>query len=321
VNAVALALILAGGLVAAPEAPAGGTLVAVVADEAAGRLVAVQPITGEELWSTNISAGPHNVAATRDGRLVLVTSPPAGALTIVRLRRPGFRVFTVAALLRGLSSPHDVEIAPDGRFAYVTEEGAGSVLVVSLTRNRIVRRVAVGARPHDLAVSPDGRRVWVTHGPRDTRLTVLETTRPARARVLRRVAARAGAPHDISFVRDRVWVTYWGSGRVGAYAPATGRLLFTRPAGELTHHVLAANGRAWVTDHHGARAAVFSRDGRRLRTLRTCGDPHHVAVEAGVAVVACVDGRIVAFREESGRRIRTTEVGSHLHGVALVFGP
>lgn len=318
----ALAAVLAlAGVLAVPAAHAGGTLVALVTDERANQLIAVQPVTGQALWYTSISSGPHNVAATRDGRLVLVTSPPAGALTIIRLQRPSFRVFTVVALLRGLSSPHDVEIAPDGRYAYVTEEGAGRVLVVSLTRNRIVRRVAVGARPHDLAVSQDGRRVWVTHGAGGARLTVLDTTRPARTRVLRRLAARAGAPHDISFARGRVWVTYWGSGRVGAYAPGTGRLLFTRPAGELTHHVLAANRRAWVTDHHGARARVFDERGRRLRTLRTCSDPHHVAVLAGVAVVACVDGRISAYREESGRSIRTTRVGSHLHGVALVLGP
>jgi streptogramin lyase len=150
-------------------------------------------------------------------------------------------------------------------------------------------------------------------------LTVLATARPAEARVIRRIAPRTGAPHDISFDSGRVWVTYWGSGRVGAYDPATGSLLFTRSGGELTHHVLAANGRAWVTDHHGARAPVFDRRGRRLRMVRTCGDPHHVAVLADVAVVACVDGRISSFREESGRAIRTTRAGSSLHGVAIVF--
>jgi hypothetical protein len=76
-----------------------------------------------------------------------------------------------------------------------------------------------------------------------------------------------------------------------------------------------------VTDHHGEQATVFDSAGRRVRTLRTCGDPHHVAVEAGVAVIACVDGRVVAFREESGQRIRMTRVGEHLHGVALAFNP
>ena len=310
---------VAGALTLAPTTPMGGTLVALTTDESAGRLVAVQPITGEKLWSTQLPAGPHNIAATPVGDVVIATSPPAGAVTIIRLERPSFRIFRVTAIIRELAAPHDVEIAPDGRFAYVTEEGGGRVAVISLTQNRVVRRVAVGPRPHDLAVSPNGRRVWVTHGSSGSQLTILETASPARARVLRRVAARAGAPHDISFDRGRVWVTYWGSGRVGAYASATGALLFTRRAGELTHHVLAAGGRAWVTDHHGARAVVFDRQGSTLRTLRACGDPHHVAVLAGVAVVACADGRLSAYREESGMRIRTTRAGSSLHGVALVF--
>jgi outer membrane protein assembly factor BamB len=313
----ALTLAAAAALATAPSASAGGTLVAYVTDEASDLLVAVQPITGRTLWSTNVADGPHNIAATRKGRLVVLTSPPAGAVTIVRIEGSTFRV---AAVLRGLASPHDVEIAPDDRYAYVTEERGARVAVVSLTRLRVVRRVAVGGGPHDLAVSPDGRRVWVTHGRSGSAMTLLDTTRPSRARVVRRIPVELAAPHDISWDAGRVWVTYWDSGLVGAFSPL-GIRLFTRRAGMLTHHVLAANGRAWVTDHHGARAAVYDRAGRQVRTLRTCGDPHHVAVVAGVAVIACVDGRIVSFREESGRRIRMTRVGSHLHGVALVFQP
>lgn len=302
-------------LAAAPAAAAGGgTLTAYVSDEAGGRLVAVEPISGRHVASVRVAPGPHNVAASPDGRLVLVTSPGAGRLTV--LRASPLRVVRV---IGGFGYPHDVEVSPDSRWAYVTDERRGEVAVVSLTRYRVVRRVRVGPRPHDLAVRPDGRRVWVTHGPRQSRMTILDTRRPSKAWLRGRVAARAGSPHDISFGASRVWVTYWGSGRVGAYDPRDGRLLVVRSAGSLTHHVLAANRRAWVTDHHGARAIVYTDAGRRLRTLRTCDDPHHVAVHVGVAVVACVDGRIVAFREESGATIRTTRVGAHLHGVALVF--
>lgn len=307
-------MVLSGVLtLAAAVALAGGSPVAYVSAEGEDRLVAVQPITGQILARLRVPDGPHNVAASSDRHWVLVTSPPAGAVTIVDAR-----TLRVVRTLRGLSGPHDVEVARDGRYAYVTEERAGRVLVLSLATGRIVRRVAVGPGPHDLAVSPDGTRVWVT---RRAGLIVLDTSRPSRARVAGRLSARVGAPHDISFDRGRVWVTYWGSGRVSAHAPSTGRLLFTRQAGELTHHVVAANGRAWVTDHHGARAAVYDSAGRRIRTLRTCSDPHHVAVEAGVAVVVCVDGRLAAFREETGRRIRMLRVGEHLHGVALVFNP
>jgi DNA-binding beta-propeller fold protein YncE len=115
--AAALLLLLAPGAAARPT---GGTLVAFVSAEDDDELVAVQPITGEVLRRLAVANGPHNVAAAPDGRSVLVTSPPAGRVTLVdaRMRR-------VVKVFGGFGSPHDVEVAPDSRYAYVTDEHGG----------------------------------------------------------------------------------------------------------------------------------------------------------------------------------------------------
>jgi DNA-binding beta-propeller fold protein YncE len=298
--------------------PAGGTLVAFASAESEDRLLVVQPITGEILARLRVPDGPHNVAASPDGRVVLVTSPPAGRVTLV-----DGRSYRVLKTLGGFAYPHDVEVSPDSRFAYVTDERRGEVVVVSVTRRRVVRRLAVGAGPHDLAVSPDGRRLWITHGRHQTWLTHVDSSKPARARVLRRLGA-VGAPHDIAFAPHgrRVWVTYWQEAVVGAFSARSGRLVLRRPVGTLPHHVAVDRHRVWISDHEGGRGYVLSeRTGRVVRTFSSGPSPHHVSIAAGVAVVVSHDaGTLTAFRD-GGARIRSVRVGRGLHGVALVFNP
>ena len=77
---------------AAPaEARAGGAgLYAFVAAEDDDRLVVVDVEARQVLRRIPVAAGPHNVAASADGRYVVVTSPPSGRVTLVSART--FRV-------------------------------------------------------------------------------------------------------------------------------------------------------------------------------------------------------------------------------------
>lgn len=314
-----LALVLAVGAVAGRAAPSGGTSVAFVSAEHDDRLVAVELGSNRVLARIRVGDGPHNVAAGRGLRYVLVTSPPAGVVTLVdaSTRR-------VVHVFRSLRSPHDVEFAPGvAPFAYVTEERGGTLAVLDLSSRRVVRRVHVGRGPHDLAVSPDGSRVWVTHGPGFRSLTIVATDRPARARVVGRAGARGA--HDIAFARDgrSVWVTYWESGLVGqirAYR-RTGRLRLQERVGELVHHIAtdAVTGELWTTDHVTGRTALLSaRRGRIRRAVAGCAGAHHVAF-AGTAsvVVACQDADALAVYDRRTWRRRLVRVGRHPHGVAV----
>lgn len=319
---VVLAVLAATAVPSSSARSQGGVLYAFVSAEDDAALVVVEPGLRKMLARIGVPRGPHNVAATRFRRpdLVLVTSPPAGAVTLVN----GW-TFRVIEVFRGLASPHDVEVSPDSRFAYVTEEAGDRVAVLDLRSRRIVARVRVGDRPHDLAVSPSGRAVWVTHGARARFLTIVDSTAPARPRVAGRVAAPGG--HDIAFAPNgrSVWLTYWNSGRVGqmtAYR-RTGRLRLRTRVGALAHHVAVSERRIWVTDHEGARAAVLTPRGRIVRRVRTGTHPHHVALLVGRAAVVNQDaGTLSVFEEADGRPWQTgIPVGDHPHGVALVWGP
>ena len=318
-----LALALPLGATAARAAPSGGTPVAFVSAEHDDRLVAVAVGSGRVLARIPVGDGPHNVAAGRGLRYVLVTSPPAGVVTLVD-------AFTrrVVNVYRGLRSPHDVEFAP-GRapFAYVTEERGGTLAVLSLSSGRIVRRVAVGRGPHDLAVSPDGSRVWVTHGRGFPSITIVATDRPDGARVVGSAGARGA--HDIAFAPDgrSVWVTYWDSGLVGrirAYR-RTGRLRLQERVGRLVHHVQtdAVTGEVWTTDHMTGRTALVSaRSGRVRRAVSGCPGAHHAAfVGTASVVVVCQDADGIAVYDRRTWRPRLVRVGRHPHGVAVAVVP
>ncbi len=313
--AVALAAV-SGGL-----APGHGSIgpLAFVSVEDASQLVAVDLDTKRVVTRIHVPRSPHNVAAA--GRLVLVTSPPAGAVTLVDA--PSRRVLH---LFSGLVSPHDVEISPSGRFAYVTEERAGRIAVLDLRTRRLVARTPVGTGPHDLAISPNGRRIWVTHGPHGRSPTILDATDPARPKLV--AYAGGGGEHDIAFDRRGlfVWVTYWDSGSVGASIvgqirayPRTGRLRRQERVGLLVHHVYVDTaGRVWATDHLTGDVYLIGEMVRRV--FSGCPGAHHVAL-AGTTrvVVACHDANAIAVYDTATGRRTMIPVGAGPHGVAVVL--
>ena len=301
-----VALLAGGATVEAKE----GRLIAFVSAEDDDILVAVDLAARRVVRRIPVANGPHNVAA--NVHHVVVTSPPAGRVTLVDPRS-----LRVRHVFRGFGYPHDVEL--HGRYAYVTDEARGQVVVLDLARQSVVSRVEVGAGPHDLAV---GDVVTVTHGRRARHLTVLDIRRRAHPRLAMRIRA-GGAPHDIVDQPDaaNVYVTYW-DGRVGAIDVGRRRVLWARRVGALIHHVAFDyfhGRRLWVSDHKAGRVLLLSSPtGRVLRRVRGCPGAHHVAVASSrLALAACHDTGRMLMLLQSGRLLRAIQVGHGLHGIAV----
>ena len=260
-------------------------------------------------------AGPHNVTSYA-ARFVLVTSPPSGAVTLVDAfsRR-------IVKVWRGFGSPHDVEV--EGGYAYVTDEARGQLAVIDLAARKVVARVAVGPRPHDVAV---GDVALVTHGSGHPELTIVDLSGSFGEKLLELDVG--GPAHDISKQPDsaNAYVTYWGSGAVGAVDWGRGKLLWKRSVGSLIHHVqfdYYHGRRLWVTDHEtGEVLALSSRDGHVLRRLRGCDCAHHIAlVGTAWVTVACHDADALAVWNTKSWQRRLIRVGDGPHGVAEVVLP
>jgi hypothetical protein len=169
---LALALSAAG----ASARSTGGAEEAYVAVEDDDLVVSVMLDTGEVSSRISVPRGPRHVAVGGDRRLVLVSSPPAGRVTVI----DSFR-HRVVGSFRGFGSPRGIEIV--GHYAYVADAGRGEIVVLDLDveSSTIVGRVRVGGRPHDVTVVA---HVGLgAHGPDRRRLTVLDVSRPAAPKV------------------------------------------------------------------------------------------------------------------------------------------
>lgn len=302
-------LLLAG---AGSAAPAERSL-AYVAVEGDARVAVVDVARGRVLARVPVPAGPHNLTATGDGRIVAVTSPPAGRVTILDGRR-----FRVLRTIGGFLSPHDVKLSPDGRTAYVTDERRGTLDVLDTGSGRLLRRLPAGAGAHDLAAADF---VWVTHGARRTPLTLFDLVQRPRRPSPRGSLDAGGAAHDVVFLPDTadVFVTYWQAGVVARFQTGRKRLLWRRNVGTETHH-LAVDGysgqRLWVTDRAGRVLLLSARTGAVLERFSGCAGPHHVAVAtARRAVVACNSAGTVGVFDDRAGIVRSVAVGRGPHGI------
>ncbi len=243
----------------------GGTPVAFVSVEHASLLVGVDLATGRVIARIRVPAGPHNVTSY-SARYVLVTSPPAGAVTLVDAfsRR-------IIKTWRGFGSPHDVEV--EGGYAYVTDEARGQLAVIDLAQRKVVARVGVGPRPHDVAAADVA---LVTHGSGSPDLTMVDG-RPRSPRVVGRVSAGGAAPRHLETARhsERLrHVLELGRGRRRRLGPRKGAVEAERrhpdpsrsvrllPRPEALGHGPSNRGRACALEPVRARAAPTPRVSR-----------------------------------------------------------
>jgi DNA-binding beta-propeller fold protein YncE len=306
----AAVVLLAAGSAGARHA--GGTPVAFVAVPDRDEVVAVDLTTSRVVGRVPVPRGPAAVAWFQDtwrGRpYVLVTSPPAGAVTLIdAVSRRVVRVW------RGLGSPRDVAV--EGERAFVTDARGGRLLVLAPRTRRLVGQLRVGVGAAGVAVSDIA---LVARGSR-LALADLRTRRVAELRLPEAATDVTERPDTAeAFVTlrpsGRLAKVDWGRRRV----QLLGRVA-ERAAGA-TFDVYAGD-RLWVADDARGRAVlVRARDGRVLRRLGGCPGAASVAM-AGTAwvVAACADG--VAFWHTRDWRRRLVRLGGAAGGVDVAVLP
>lgn len=123
---------------------------------------------------------PSSIAASPDGRLVLVSNSNSGTISVF-LRRDNETFEQLNSIGQG-TRPIGIAFnpAPNVNEAYVAYEGDGKVLVLDTSSRtsapRIIRALNLqGAAPRKMAVSNDGNRIYVTDNAA-ARLIILTRT-------------------------------------------------------------------------------------------------------------------------------------------------
>src|ERR1700736_3577973 len=101
-----------------------------------------------------ISAGPHGIVVTPDGRWVYASSDGDSVVSVVDTRSD-----EVTASIDVGSTPHGLAITPDGSRVLVAGFGTNSVEAIDTSTNQMVWQVPV-PQPHNLAITADGQTVY-----------------------------------------------------------------------------------------------------------------------------------------------------------------
>lgn len=199
-----LSVLLALAALPAGARAQGGDLL-VVANKQAASATLVDVASGRTVATIPTGVGPHEVAASQDGRWAVVTNygaqTPGSSLTLIDLNR---RAVARTISLGEYRRPHGAAFLPGGRRLAVTVEANRAVLIVDLERGVVERALSTGeAGSHMLALSPDGRTVYTANmGSGSVTALYVSGKAPARtARVAPRTEGIALSPDG-----RRLWV-------------------------------------------------------------------------------------------------------------------
>lgn len=292
---LALVAILAGGHVAASQAPSDARLLVLLRDASA--LAIVDPTDGTILGRVPTVRDPHEVTASDDGRLAFVASPSAGISVIDLETQTELRRVDTG---RG-SEPHDVRYAAgklyftaegykvigrydpqrdevdwllglgqDGTHMLVMSEDLNTIFTADRFSNTVtvvdnitagppdwtVTPIPVGGEfPEGIDLSPDGREVW-TATRNDGGVSIIDVATQA---VVQRLDLNLEDPNRLKFTPD---------GRRVLIADGRGSNLLLLDAGtrtEITRFDLAPN--AVLVQPDGARAYAALRGDHRVAVI------------------------------------------------------
>jgi DNA-binding beta-propeller fold protein YncE len=317
-------LLVVAALVLATSASAretGGTPVALLTAERQNELVAVELPTGKVLRRVSLPADPQNVAAlVGRAHTVVVVSTRAGAVTLL-----DERTLKVRKVLRGFAAPHIVAISPLGKWAYVTDDARGELVVIALGTARIVDRVFVGVGAHHMTIGPHRRRMWIALGQRAREIAIVDLSRPAHPRLLRRFSPGFVA-HDLTFSPDgrTVWVTSGVGNAVHVLNARSGRQVFLVWVGAAPQHVVFAEpeGSAFVTSGYAYRIVkVNPKTGRIIKTSTTPPGSFNLSSSGSLVVTTSLFEGVVTEFDTNLRRLMSVKMARASRAVAITVWP
>jgi DNA-binding beta-propeller fold protein YncE len=294
----------------------GGRTVAFVTAETMNRLIAVELPSGRILERLRMPSDPQNVAVC--GRTAAVVSV-SGAVALVDTS-----TLTVRRVLRGFGSPHIPACSPDGRYIYVTDDARGQLAVI---RNRVIGKIFVGFGAHHIAASPDQPRLWIALGERARSIAVVDTTSPARPRLIGHVDPH-GLAHDLAFGPNgrRVWVTYDAGVTVRIFDALTRRPLKAIYSGAPPQHVAfdpySRARHAYVTSGGDGTLRVISlRTGHTQRLVRVPLGSFNLTTFGGFVVASSLTTGTLTELSDSGRILMSSRVAAVARDVAVATVP
>jgi DNA-binding beta-propeller fold protein YncE len=306
-------VLASASLLAAPRAFAlARTEVALVTADLESRLVAVELATGRVLRHVRTLPKPRSIEAV--GHIAVVAHSELGAVSLVHA--PTLRVLRV---LRGFGEPRYTAGHPDGRHAYVSDAKRGEVVALDVLRGRVLARTRVGPLARHITIDPSGRTLWVSLGTKAREVAVVDVSRRAAPRLVRRFEPPFLA-HDVGWApgNRRVWVSSGDRNELAVYGARSGKVLARVPGDEPPQHVTFRGDRVYVASGESGTLRVHRVDGQELRMTAVPEDSYNVQQAAGWVVTPGLGSGTLCILDSRGRVLRRETVARSSHDACIV---
>lgn len=270
----------------------------------------IDAATDAVLGSIPVSAGPHGIAISPDGRWVYVAGDGSSLVNVIDAQTD-----RVAHTIEVGKGPHGVTLTPDGALLLVAVNGEDRVAFVDTAGQSVVGSVSV-PKPHTIAISPDGRLAYVaSQEPGHFALAVVDIPGRKAARSI----ALDRPPRDAEFGNGgkTLYFTLAGVNAIQVLDPATDRIVAAIATGISPHVAIDPAGSAFglaVVQGPGELLLFDPATNQPLRRIGVGKQPHWVAESA--------DGRTAFVSNEGADSLSVIDLASgKSRTIAVGHGP
>jgi YVTN family beta-propeller protein len=318
----ALSMGVAGLACAQMASPAGvkGPVKSYVGNFKDNTVSVIDTSSGAVLRTLPVSAGPHGMAITRDGRTVYVSGDGSSSVDVIdTVTDKVVKTISVGKAPNGIAltpddrlllvtvygedrlafidtatqsviattdvpKPHTVAISPDGRFAYVAEQEPGhfGLALVDLATRRVTRSVPLDKTPRDGEFGYDGRMFYFTQAG----VSSVQVMNPASGQIVAQIPTGV-SPHFVAYPRNAAVgiVVVQGPGELLLFDPATNMPVRSVAVGKQPHWATtSADGRtAYVTNEGSNDFTIVDLASGSTRTIAVGNAPRKVVVQPSAA--------------------------------------
>jgi YVTN family beta-propeller protein len=273
-----------------------------VANESSNSVTVVDGATFEVVATVDArNNATHDLALSRDGRLLLATNLAPGRLSVIDTAA----LETVASIYTG-GRAHVVALTNDERQAWVANIAEDNVSIVDIATRRVIGTVPTGNGPTGLVFSRDGRFAYVSNQG-DKTVAVVDTVTHA---VLKHIPVGTN-PHFLTLGPDgRIWGCNTGSNDIYVIDPAKQDVVASFQVGPSPQQIAfgyrgLAGPLAYVTVAGFNKVLVLDGDATRLRLV----DEIEVG-DAPNGIAANAHGTRVFVVHEKSNDLRVIDTGT-----------
>lgn len=277
---ITLFLRICAALIASSAAASPGAMLLVV-NKAEARMAMIDPASLQVIAHVPTGEGPHEVAASADGRFAFVSNygtrdSPGSTLSVIDLAaRKEIKRVDLGPLLR----PHGLVEA--GGKVYFTAEGSRAVARFDPAAGRIDWLMGTGQDvTHMLVVTAQAKKIYTANIGSDTVTVIAQGEAPGRSRIAQIAVGRQPEGMDIAPDGRELWVGHNDDGSLSIIDTRTDKVQETIQVGQTPIRVkFTPDGRrVLIADERANEVVVF--DAATRTAVKRIG----VAVPIGILI-------------------------------------